>query len=147
MRRAFYFLTMLVMAPLPILANAQNEISLLSRNGEAVAYIAVDDGLTTYLWSGTPTAYLKPDINGGYHVYGFNGKHLGWFMSGVIYDHQGLVACATNEVLETTKIENIKPLRDLKPLKSIEDIPPLRPIFSRSFGKKPCQFLIAEGMQ
>jgi len=45
-----------------------------------VAYIA-DDRETIYLWDGHAVAYLYED-----KVYGCNGKHLGWFVDGIIYD-------------------------------------------------------------
>ena len=52
-----------------------DEISLFNSEGKPVAYIAEE--LTIYLWSGKPVAYLDEDSSGGFHVYGFNGKHLG----------------------------------------------------------------------
>ena len=60
------------------------EKTLYNAEGEAVAYIS--DGLTKaiYLWDGHPVAYLC-----NYHVYGFNGRHLGWFMDGIVYDADG----------------------------------------------------------
>jgi hypothetical protein len=53
--------------------------------GEAVAYIAADFHRTIYLWEGLPVAYLF----GEDHVYGLNGRHLGWFKDEVIYNHDG----------------------------------------------------------
>ncbi len=60
------------------------EETLYSVNGEPVAYIS--DALTKaiYLWDGHPVAYLYD-----YHVYGFNGLHLGWFIDGIVYDADG----------------------------------------------------------
>ncbi len=63
-------------------ASADEEVTLFNSAGKADAYIAIDDELTIYLWSGKPVAYLENDTEGGYHVYGFNGKHLGWFVKG-----------------------------------------------------------------
>ena len=65
---------------------SDDEVSLFDESGKAVAYIALDDELTIYLWGGKPVAYLERDSQGGYHVYGFNGTHLGWFVGGVIRD-------------------------------------------------------------
>jgi len=60
------------------------EKTLYNANGEPVAYIS--DALTKaiYLWDGYPVAYLYD-----YHVYGFNGLHLGWFLDNVVYDSEG----------------------------------------------------------
>ena len=74
---------------------AQSDISLFDGRGQATAYIAADDGLTIFMWSGKPVAYLEQDSAGGFHIYGFNGKHLGWFVSDIVREHNGNVACAT----------------------------------------------------
>ena len=60
------------------------EKTLYNANGEPVAYIS--GGLTKaiYLWDGHPVAYLND-----YHVYGFNGLHLGWFIDAIMYDADG----------------------------------------------------------
>jgi len=60
------------------------EKTLYNANGEPVAYIS--DALTKaiYLWDGHPVAYLYD-----YHVYGFNGLHLGWFLDNIVYDSEG----------------------------------------------------------
>lgn len=88
--------------------HAKEEVSLFDGTGRAHAYIAVDDELTIYLWSGRPVAYLEKDREGGYHVYGFNGKHLGWFVRGVIRDHEGSASCATKEAIRSTEFEPSK---------------------------------------
>jgi hypothetical protein len=61
------------------------EKTLYNKNGEAVAYITDDFHSTIYLWEGEPAAYLYEDE----HVYGFNGRHLGWFRGEVLFNHRG----------------------------------------------------------
>lgn len=61
------------------------ERTLYDKNGQAVAYIAEDFHSTIYLWEGLPAAYLYEDE----HVYGFNGRHLGWFKGEVLFTHKG----------------------------------------------------------
>ena len=127
-------------------ASASNdEVSLFDERGKAVAYIALDDELTIYLWSGTPVAYLERDSSGGYHVYGFNGSHLGWFVGGVLRDHEGDAACATKESVRYTEYEPYKAYKQYKPYKSYTEYAPYRPYFSNSFSQTPCRFLLAEG--
>jgi hypothetical protein len=60
------------------------EQTLFNSEGEPVAYISDDLKRTIYLWDGHPVAYLY-----GYHVYGFNGWHLGWFTNDIMYDSDG----------------------------------------------------------
>ena len=126
-------------------AHANDEITLFSGSGDAVAYIAVSDELTIYLWSGKPVAYLTEDSSGGFNVYGFNGKHLGWFIGGVVRDHKGDAACAIKEVMPSTKFESFKAFKQFKPFKAFKEFAPFRPYFSNSFGQIPCQFLLASG--
>lgn len=124
---------------------ADDEVSLFSSQGEAVAYIDISDELTIYLWDGTPVAYLDEDISGGYNVYGFNGTHLGWFVNGVIRDHRGDASCAVKEVMKTTKFEPFKSFKSFKPFKSFKSFAPMRPFFSNSFGQISCKFLLMTG--
>jgi hypothetical protein len=124
---------------------AEDEVSLFSGSGDASAYIALSEEMTIYLWSGKPVAYLSTDDNGGYHIYGFNGKHLGWFISGIIRDHQGSAACGTKDVMKSTKFEPFKAFKEFKPFKAFKEFAPSRPAFSNSFGQTPCKFLMASG--
>ncbi|MBN2060147.1 MAG: hypothetical protein JW882_06990 [Deltaproteobacteria bacterium] len=61
------------------------EQTLFDKDGNSVAYFANDYHHTIYLWNGIPTAYLYDEQ----HVYGINGKHLGWFIDEIIYDNDG----------------------------------------------------------
>jgi hypothetical protein len=126
-------------------ARSEDEVSLFNGAGKADAYIDVEDELTIYLWSGKPVAYLEKDSDGGYHVYGFNGKHLGWFVKGVLRDHEGNASCAVKEVLKSTQYEPYKAYKQYKPYKSYTQYAPYRPTFSSSFGDTPCRFLLGEG--
>lgn len=124
---------------------AEDEITLFDARGKAVAYVALDDELTIYLWSGKPVAYLSSDSKGGFSVYGFNGKHLGWFVGGVVWDHDGDAACAVGEKLQSTEFEPFKSLKQFKAFKSFKAFAPFRPSFSNRFGDTPCSLLLAEG--
>lgn len=126
-------------------AKAADEVTLFDGQGSAAAYIAPDEALTIYLWSGKAVAYLESDSAGGFHVYGFNGKHLGWFVAGIVRDHQGNAACALKEHLQTTQFEPFKAFKQFKPFKAFKEFAPIRPLFSTSWGGTPCNFLLAEG--
>jgi hypothetical protein len=134
--------TLLINSPVAI---ADEETALFDGQGRATAYVAADDGFTIYLWSGKPVAYLDPDRSGGFHVYGFNGKHLGWFVRGIIRDHDGDAACVVKERLRSTEFEPFKAFKQFKPFKSFKEFAPFRPFFTTSWGQTSCQFLLAEG--
>ncbi len=61
------------------------EKSLFNKNGDAVAYLSDDYDSTIYMWYGQQVAYLYDERL----IYGVNGKHLGWFIDGIIYDKSG----------------------------------------------------------
>ena len=54
-----------------------------NRNGSAVAYLD-NDGKSIYLFDGSPVAWLHGD-----RVYGYNGRYLGWYQMGWVYDRSG----------------------------------------------------------
>lgn len=126
-------------------ARADTEITLFDGSGDAVAYIATDDGMTIYLWSGEPVAYLEADSSGSLMVYGFNGKHLGWFSGGAIWDHSGAASCAVKERIPLPHLEPIKGIRRLTPLKRLQQLSPLQPILKNAFGNTPCRLLLGLG--
>ncbi len=126
-------------------ARANDDITFFDGQGNASAYIALNEKLTIYLWNGKPTAYLESDSAGGFHVYGFNGKHLGWFVAGVAHDHEGNAACAVKNRLQTTQFEPFKDFKEFKPFKAFKEFAPFRPFFSTSWGDTPCRLFLAEG--
>jgi hypothetical protein len=90
-----------------------------------------------------PVAYFS-----GEDIYGFNGRHLGWFFNGAIFDQTGNAVCATKDVFSgLTQLEPLKSLKQLKPLKSLRELAPLKPLFSSSFGRTPCEIALAMGAQ
>jgi hypothetical protein len=126
-------------------AAGDHDISLFDGHGKAAAYVANDDEMTVYLWSGEPLAYLDGDSSDGFDVYGFNGQHLGWFVNGIIWDHEGKAACATKTRLLMTPFEPFKSFKQFKPVKSVQRIAPLRPRFVQTWSDVPCKFWLAQG--
>jgi hypothetical protein len=119
---------------------AAEEISLFNAQGVATAYIDTDDDLTIYLWSGKPVAYLDDA-----HVYGFNGKHLGWFERGAVWASDGNAACATAAAMTSAQFEPFKSFKQFKPFKSFKEFSPFKPFFSGRFSQTPCAVLLASG--
>ena len=108
-----------------------DEITLYSSPGQPIAYIAPNDDLTIYLWSGKPVAYLHAE-----DVYTFNGRHLGWFVKGLVYNHRGqIVGAIRSRLTSVPQISPIKSLKELKPIKGIREISPLRPVLGVSWSE------------
>jgi hypothetical protein len=61
------------------------ERTLFNRNGNAVAYITDDYNETIYMLDGHPVSYIYDDR----HIYGINGRHLGWFVNDIVFSDIG----------------------------------------------------------
>ena len=119
------------------------ETSLFDKNGDAVAYIAED--MTIYLWEGDPVAYLY-NKSSKWHVYGFNGSHLGWYEDGIIYDHNGNAVGAQKDAINMmTSMESMKSMKSMKPMKSMKEMAPMKPMFSNSWGRTPLIIFLRAG--
>lgn len=144
LKRVFLLFYLFVAFPFGLFATSSaaqgDEISLLDGSGEAVAYIAVDDEMTIYLWGGKPVAYLD-----GEDVYGFNGKHLGWFLEGAIFDHKGDAVCVLKGRHRSPKYEGYKGYKAYKPYKSYTEYAPYKPYFSNRFSAVPCSLALGMG--
>lgn len=120
-----------------------DEISLFDGAGKPVAYIGEE--LTIYLWSGKPVAYLYSD-SGKVHVYGFNGKHLGWFVKGVVRDHAGNAVGAVKEAFSSSvEYEPYKAYKQYKPYKSYREYAPYQPYLTRSWSDMPLRLFLIQG--
>ena len=103
------------------------EINLYDSSGNATAYI--DSYLSDeviYLWDGTPEAYLIQT-----DVFGFNGKHLGWFEKGILRDNDGKVVATIKEAADKITIDgSLKGLKQTPPEKKYHELAPIKPYFS-----------------
>ena len=125
-----------------------DETALYSANGMPVAYLsfeAGDDEPVIYAWSGKPVAYLTSTHGEGLSVYGFNGKHLGWFVHGVVRDHDGSGACGVRAVVNSPKAEPFKAFKQFKPFKAFKQFEPTRPSFSQKWSSTTCSVFLFEG--
>ena len=120
------------------------EVTLFDSEGEPVAYIAYEEESTIYLWEGDPVAYLEND-DGETYVVGFNGKFLGWFEQGIMYDLNGNTVGAIEGAIDMfTQFEPMKGFKEMTPFRQITPIPPLKPFWSNRWSSTPLiQFLSA----
>lgn len=129
----------------PLHCASADEVTLFSSDGAAVAYVDTDDELIIYLWAGEPVGYLEA-TGETLHVWGFNGKHLGWFERGAVWDGSGNAACATRDAFGgVTQFEKFKSFKKFKPFKSFQEFAPFKPFLSGRFGQIPCAIHLALG--
>jgi len=119
------------------------EISLFNSKGSAVAYVDTDDDdLTIYLWSGKPVAYISNN-----NIYGFNGNHLGWWVDGIIRDHDGDAVGATKDATNMyTEYEPYKGYKEYKPYKSYKEYAPYKPYWSTSWSSDSFKMFLLQGI-
>lgn len=118
------------------------EITLFNADGMPVAYICPFDDFTIYLWSGEPSAYLYQD-----NVYGFNGKHLGWFEDGIIWTHDGEKIGFIKSTLPVNPCyEPYKSYKQYKPYKSYREYAPYKPYKSYNISDMLLEILLNMGI-
>lgn len=135
-KRVLPTLLLLVASP----SFAASETPLLDSSGERIGYL---DGGSIYLWSGKPVAYLASGNNGD-DVYGINGKHLGWFMRGRIWNHGGHMSCTTKDA-DPSRLNPLKGLKGAIPAKAAREAAPTKPIFAYIFDDGTCRALLSGG--
>ena len=124
----------------------QEEISLFNSKGKPIAYIDTEDELTIFMWNGKPVAYLSKKGD-DFNIYGFNGNHLGWYVDGIIYDHEGeVVGFIEGAVSMYTEHEPYKSYKEYKPYKAYKEYAPYKPYLSNSFSSTPLSLFLLGGI-
>jgi hypothetical protein len=119
-----------------------DEFSFFDSRGQASAYLDLGGDLTFFLWSGEPVAYLVEES-----IYGFNGKHLGWYRDGMVFDHDGdIVAAPSSAFRMPVEPAPIRRLKGLKPLKGLKELRPLKPLFGRTWSDIPARVFFLLGV-
>ena len=110
----------------------ESEVTLFDISSEPVAYINyVDKDSTIYMWDGMPVAYF----DGKEDIYHFNGRFLGWFKNGVLYDIEGYAVAAQRGVIRgeiamnNTYAESVKRVKHVKPVPHVHSLKPQTPLF------------------
>ena len=144
MKKLFLLLCLVLCS---VLQGQAKEITLFNSDGEAVAYIDDSDSdLPIYMWDGTPVAYLAPSNNDYYHVYGFNGLHLGWYERGVVRDHDGyVVGFQQGTMSKSTRYEPYKRYKKSKPYKYSPKYPPSKAYNKSSFSYTSLALFLLKG--
>lgn len=129
--------------------NSQDDlqITLYDKNKEAIAYIDYSDEATIYTFEGEPVAYIESKEQ----VYGFNGKLLGWYSEGVLYDNtchavgakHGIARGGINTVV--TRLEKIKGVKQEKPIKPVKGNDFASPVLLDSWSETSLTDFFASG--
>jgi hypothetical protein len=117
------------------------ETSLFNRDGKPVAYIA-EDGESIYTWDGRPVAFLDHD-----KLFGWNGKHLGWFQDGTVFDIFGYRAgFVKSKAPIPLQLEPMKPVRQQpRPRKNRQEAAVKPPAMNYGYSGKRLEDLLERG--
>ena len=116
------------------------ETTLFNKNGKSVAYLA-NDGETIYIWDGRAVAYLFED-----KIFGWNGKQLGWFANGTIFDIYGLrTGFIRSKSPIPTDIEPGKPSKQVKSARSVRQGAIAKPVMCYGYSDRSLEAILEEG--
>lgn len=118
------------------------EETLFDNFGCPIAYIAFDEDLTIYMWDGTPVCYLTGDM-----IYGFNGRHLGWFDGTHLYDLNGSVlGCKKHGSEMCVSYEPYKSYKQYKPYRAYREYAHSRPDFTSAISNEELDSFLKKGI-
>lgn len=117
------------------------EETLFDIKGNPVAYIAYDNEPVIYMWKGKPVAYLYGDC-----IFGFNGKHLGWFEKGIVWNMDGLInGFNKNSADVYLSFEPFKGFKEFLPIKSFKEFAHMKPLYKMTKSSCPLSKLLMSG--
>lgn len=118
------------------------EETLFDIFGKPIAYISYDEEQTIYMWNGYPVAYLSSDNT----IYGFNGKHLGWYEKGYVRDLYGRIVGFNKLVSNVyTQYEPYKSYKQYRPYRAYKQYARYKPFFTNSRSNESLTQLLMRG--
>ena len=79
-------------------------------------------------------------------MFGFNGRHIGWFHQGMFFDQAGwLVAAPARAFVLPVRAAPVRGLKQLKPLKGLKELVPLQPLFRNAWSDLPAYVWLTFG--
>jgi len=68
------------------------EITFYDKTGHPKIYLSTENDNSFYTWEGHAVAYVYED-----KIFGWKGKHIGWYNDGILYDLNGYRVCSIRE--------------------------------------------------
>ncbi len=116
------------------------ETTLYNKHGRAVAYIA-EDGETIYTWDGRAVGYLQ-----GERLVGWNGKQLGWFTNGTVFDIFGFRAGFIRKKSPIpTEIEPVKSAKQVHSIRGARQSRVAKPVMCYGYSERSLEAILEEG--
>ena len=117
------------------------DVALFNKHGKPVAYIA-EDGEIIYTWDGRAVAYISED-----RVYGYNGKQIGWYIDGTIFDIYGYRAgFVKRKSPVATQMEPMKPSRQMPRIRQMPQAAVVKPAMNYGYSRLKLEELLEKGI-
>ncbi|MDN7865052.1 hypothetical protein QZM19_16810 [Burkholderia multivorans] len=111
-------------------------LALYQKNGAVYAWLDETSGRILDL-RGKNLAFVDGDS-----VYGWNGRHIGWWQDGHIRDQNGAVAMFTDVasnlgvVAPVKAVRPVQPIKSIAPIRPVKSVKPIRPVRQLSWAAK-----------
>lgn len=125
----------------------QGQVTLYDAGKESVAYIDYPDDATIYLFDGEPVAFIRSEEL----VFSFNGRFLGWYRDGVLYDRTTYAVGARHDIVRgaintaVTFPDKMKGVKRPKPLKPNVEDAFARPVLYDSWSEQTLTAFFEKG--
>ncbi len=140
-------LLLLIIVTLTLSTLSAQQVSLYDSDGKARAYIDYDEDATIFMWDGTPVAFLEKDGSDNC-VFGCNGKFMGWYEDGLVYNEEGYpVGAKEGAVNMWTQREPRKGRQARVPRKPRTPRVPRTPRWNRSWSEIPLISFLYSGKE
>ena len=118
------------------------DTTLFDGEGRPAAYLIDDGEKIIYLWDGRAAAYLA-----GEDIYGWNGKHLGWFREGVLYNPDGYRVGSTREKCPSPTHDDPVKYRKLPLYAKAEKLAsPAQPALNDAYSEENLEEFLKQGV-
>lgn len=90
-------------------------------------------------------------FDGKEDIYHFNGRFLGWYTDGVLYDTEGYAVAAQKGIvrgeiiMSNTHLESVKGVKHIKPVPHIHSLKPITPSFKDKWSTCSLSRLLLQG--
>lgn len=132
----------------PVVADpGQGQVTLYDAGKESVAYIDYPDDATIYLFDGEPVAFIRSEEL----VFSFNGRFLGWYRDGVLYDRTTYAVGARHDIVRgaintaVTFPDKTKGVKRPKPLRPNVEDAVVRPVLYDNWSEQTLTAFFEEG--
>jgi hypothetical protein len=93
------------------------ETTFYDNSGHPVAYLSPENDNSIYIWDGHAVAYIIDEL-----IYGWRGRHIGWFVKGVLYDLNVIKSGQSRKSVPILHLQNLLSSQSFQDLPDFQDM-------------------------